>query len=118
MTGAIDVEQLLYAYGAEPVLNGLTFSVPEGVFFIVIGPNGSGKTTLMKVISGLEKPSGGRVRIWGRSMTRYARRTLAQKIAYVPQTPPQNRVDTNQLVLHYCISQNTRGKQTANVAHR
>ena len=85
---AIDVQNLSHVYGDLPVLNNITFSVSKGDFFIIIGPNGSGKTTLMKVISGILKPQIGQLEIMGRSIENYARKTLAQTIAYVPQTIP------------------------------
>ena len=83
---AVEIKKLAYAYGRTPVLNDLTFSIPEEDFFIIIGPNGSGKTTLMKMIAGIEKPAKGHIGILGRSIRRYHRKDLARKIAYVPQT--------------------------------
>jgi len=85
---AIDVQNLSHVYGNLPVLNNITFAVNKGDFFIIIGPNGSGKTTLMKVLSGILKPQIGQLEIMGRSIENYARKTLAQTIAYVPQTIP------------------------------
>ena len=83
---AVEVKQLAAAYGRMPVLNDLTFDIPEEEFFIIIGPNGSGKTTLMKMIAGVETPAKGRIHIMGRSIKRYHRKDLARHIAYVPQT--------------------------------
>ena len=86
MIRAVEIKQLAVAYGRTPVLNDLTFSIPEEDFFIIIGPNGSGKTTLMRMIAGVEKPAKGHVNILGRSIKRYSRKDLARNIAYVPQT--------------------------------
>jgi len=88
MNTAIDVRNLSHSYGNFPVLKNLAFSVSTGNFFIIIGPNGSGKTTLMKVISGILKPRNGQLEILGRSIENYTRKTLAQTIAFVPQTIP------------------------------
>lgn len=44
------------------ILDGVTFPIPPGKFVVLYGPNGSGKTTLLRIISGLEKPDGGRIR--------------------------------------------------------
>jgi len=85
---AINVQNLSHAYGDLPVLNNITFSVSKGDFFIIIGPNGSGKTTLMKMLSGILKPQNGQLEIMGRSIDKYARKNLAQTIAFVPQTIP------------------------------
>ncbi len=85
MNMAVNVINLSYSYGTRPVLNNLTFSVPKGDFFIIIGPNGSGKTTLMKVISGILKPQKGRLEILNRSIGHYNLKALARTIAFVPQ---------------------------------
>ncbi len=82
---AVEVESLTYGYGDESILKNLSFCVPEGLFFTIIGPNGSGKTTLMKLMTGLEKPSKGRVKIQGKPIGRYRRRELARTAAFVPQ---------------------------------
>ena len=88
MTSAVEIENIAYAYGRRPVLESLTFSIPQGDFFIIIGPNGSGKTTLMKIVAGIQKPIHGAIRILGRDIHRYTRKELARKIAYVPQRMP------------------------------
>lgn len=85
MNDAIKTTNLRYAYGSHLVLKNLSFSVPEGNFFIIIGPNGSGKTTLLKTISGIEKFQDGRVDILGKSIRTYSRKSLAKTIAFVPQ---------------------------------
>ena len=85
MNMAVNVINLSYSYGTRPVLKNLTFSVPKGDFFIIIGPNGSGKTTLMKVISGILKPQKGRLEILNRSIGHYNLKALARTIAFVPQ---------------------------------
>jgi len=88
MKPAIALEDAHYAYARSPVLKGLTFSIEQGDFFIIIGPNGSGKTTLMKLISGIEKPDHGLVKILGRLIESYKRKKLAREIAFVPQSVP------------------------------
>ena len=85
MNMAIDVKNLNYYYGDFPALKNLTFSVTKGDFFIIIGPNGSGKTTLMKIIAGILKLQKGRLEILDCPIESYARKTLAQTIAFVPQ---------------------------------
>jgi ABC-type polysaccharide/polyol phosphate transport system ATPase subunit len=47
-------------------LRDVTFEVPRGEFFGIVGSNGSGKSTLTQIISGMAAPSAGRVRVWGR----------------------------------------------------
>ena len=47
-------------------LRDVTFEVPRGAFFGIIGTNGSGKSTLTQLISGMAAPNEGRLRVWGR----------------------------------------------------
>lgn len=47
-------------------LDDVTFSVPRGDFFGIVGTNGSGKSTLTQTISGITVPTSGEVHIWGR----------------------------------------------------
>lgn len=53
--------------GAETVwaLRALSFSVEDGQFVSIIGPSGCGKTTLLRVLSGVLRPTGGRIELGG-----------------------------------------------------
>ncbi len=51
------------------VLDGLTFSIPNGSFACFIGPSGCGKSTMFRIISGFEEPTSGTVLIDGRKVT-------------------------------------------------
>lgn len=54
--------------GPITVLENVSFTVPKNSLTIIFGPSGSGKSTLMNVLSGLEPPSGGTVRIDGQNI--------------------------------------------------
>jgi len=47
-------------------LRDISFEVPRGAFFGIVGSNGSGKSTLTQIVSGMAAPSAGRIRVWGR----------------------------------------------------
>ena len=76
MTGAVLIETrgLGLAYGAEPVLHGVSIQIREGEIVTVVGPNGSGKTTLIRLLIGALRPSAGTVS-----------RAPGLVIGYVPQ---------------------------------
>src|SRR4051812_20544907 len=47
-------------------LDNVSFEVPRGSFFGIVGSNGSGKSTLTQIISGIAVPTSGEARVWGR----------------------------------------------------
>lgn len=69
MTSALDVAGLTYRYHGGFALEDVAFSVPSGRFTVLLGPNGAGKTTLVCLLSRLFTPSGGDIRVAGRSLS-------------------------------------------------
>ena len=55
----IQVTDISKSYGPNPVLNGLSLSLEEGDFLVLLGASGSGKSTLLNMRSGLEIPDAG-----------------------------------------------------------
>lgn len=79
----IDIKDLWFYYGTQPVLEGIDLEVSPGVFLGLIGPNGGGKTTLFKLVLGLLSPARGTVQVFGRDPKKMgSQRSL---IGYVPQ---------------------------------
>ena len=62
------VEGLSVDYGGLHALAAVDLEVGAGQFVAVVGPNGAGKTTLFKEISGIVRPSGGRITFDGRNL--------------------------------------------------
>jgi ABC-2 type transport system ATP-binding protein len=62
---AIDVNHLSHRYGRVTALSDVTFGVPEGALYALLGPNGSGKTTLLQLLMGLQRPQAGRISVLG-----------------------------------------------------
>jgi len=63
-------------------LQGITLSIPEGQYGLVIGPSGAGKTTLLEVIAGHVRTDGGSVRLGGRDVTHLPPEKRAVGIVY------------------------------------
>lgn len=63
---AIEVDRLEAGYSGDVVLKDITFSVPRGEIFFIIGGSGCGKSTLLRNLVGLNPPMGGTVRFFGR----------------------------------------------------
>jgi ABC-2 type transport system ATP-binding protein len=62
---AVDVRNLVKAYGGRPVVDDLSFSVEAGEVFALLGPNGAGKTTTVEILEGYRRPDAGYVRVLG-----------------------------------------------------
>jgi putative spermidine/putrescine transport system ATP-binding protein len=69
MPTAVEFNNVSRNFGAVLAVNGVDLAIAEGSFFAMLGPSGSGKTTCLRLISGFEKPTGGRVSIFGQDMT-------------------------------------------------
>ena len=64
----LDVEGLSISFGGVQALQGVTFQVEPGKIIGVMGPNGAGKTTLFNLITGVYRPSSGKIRFDGKEL--------------------------------------------------
>jgi iron complex transport system ATP-binding protein len=74
-----------YAVGAPLVVDGVTVRLDRGALTGILGPNGSGKTTLLRLLSGTRAPTSGRVGLGDTPLNQLSRRSMARRIAVVPQ---------------------------------
>lgn len=65
-----------YAGGGQPALNNVSFSVPKGAIYGILGRSGAGKSTLIRCLNLLEQPSAGRVLFNGEDITQYDKAQL------------------------------------------
>ena len=61
MTTLVELQSLTVAFSGRNVLDNITLKLDRGEITTLIGPNGAGKSTLVKVITGLQKPTLGKV---------------------------------------------------------
>ncbi|MCX5534171.1 ABC transporter ATP-binding protein [Streptomyces sp. NBC_00006] len=86
MTALLEVEDLKVAYGKIEAVKGITFSVEEGQVVTLIGTNGAGKTTTLRTLSGLLKPSGGKISFAGEPLASVpAHKIVAMGLAHSPE---------------------------------
>jgi len=76
---------VVFGYHRTPVLRDVSVALPAGGFLGILGPNGSGKTTLLRALAGTVRPARGRVLFEDRDIAAVPRRTLASRMAVVPQ---------------------------------
>lgn len=69
-TPAYDLEcvDIAKSFGSVQAVKRVSFDIPSGSFFSILGPSGCGKTTLMRMIAGFEEPTGGNIKIKGKSV--------------------------------------------------
>ncbi len=81
-------------------LHDVSVDVPSASVTGLLGPNGCGKTTLLKLLTGVIRPTTGRVELDGRSLAGMPRREAAQQLAVVPQeTHPAFEYSALEIVL-------------------
>lgn len=67
----MEVKNLKKAYGDQVLIDDLSFILPKGAIVGIIGPNGAGKSTLFRMITGLEKPDSGSIKLGDTVVTAY-----------------------------------------------
>ena len=107
----LEISGLTFSYENKKIFDGLEFSIREGEFVSLLGPSGCGKSTLLYLISGLLKPTSGRIFFGDRDVTElppekrgiglvfqnyalYPHMTVAQNIAF----PLVNRKENRELI--------------------
>jgi spermidine/putrescine transport system ATP-binding protein len=67
---ALSLQTLTKRFGDLAAVDGVTLDIAEGELFTIVGPSGSGKSTLVRLLAGLEAPTGGRLLLRGADITR------------------------------------------------
>jgi len=86
VTPVLELEDLAVAYGKRRALDGLHLSVGPGEIVTLLGANGAGKSTTLRAVSGLVRPTRGRIRYKGRDITQAPADTIvAAGVSHVPE---------------------------------
>ena len=67
----LEVEHLCKSYDDQVLIDDLSFSIPKGAIVGIIGPNGAGKSTLFRMMTGIEKPDSGSIKLGETVVTAY-----------------------------------------------
>jgi urea transport system ATP-binding protein len=109
----LSVQSLELSIGGSRILRGVEFEVPDHQCFCLMGRNGVGKTSTLRGITGVLKPSAGRVILNGEDITRLSPEARAAKgIGYVPQGRdifPQLTVEENLHIGAIALGRKTNG---------
>ena len=86
MTSMLKVDDLSVHYGVIQAVKNVSFEVNEGEVVSLIGANGAGKTSILRTISGLVRPSGGKIEFLGQEIQKApARKIVASGLSQVPE---------------------------------
>jgi branched-chain amino acid transport system ATP-binding protein len=82
----LEVSELSVSYGAISALGGVSLRVDSGAIVTLIGGNGAGKTTTLRTVSGLLRPTAGRVTFMGEDISRLPpHKIVARGLGHVPE---------------------------------
>jgi branched-chain amino acid transport system ATP-binding protein len=85
---ALDIEGLTIRFGGVTALDSVSFAVERGSLTALIGPNGAGKTSLFNCLSGIYRPTEGRIRVAGTDVAGFPQYKIARLgVARTFQTP-------------------------------
>lgn len=84
---AVLLKQVGVSFGSKEALQNISWQIETGEIATLLGPNGCGKSTLLKAITGNLKASAGTIIIEGQPLSAYKGSELAQKVAFLPQSP-------------------------------
>ncbi|WP_374017051.1 ABC transporter ATP-binding protein [Paenibacillus thiaminolyticus] len=83
----LEADGLHFLRGGRPVADGISLMLRAGEWVAITGPNGAGKSTLASLLSGLNEPKAGTVRLQGQPLSDYTEKELRTWIGYVFQNP-------------------------------
>lgn len=86
MKPAIQFDNVFKLYGSEVALAGVSFEVPPGTVFALLGENGAGKTSAIRIMLGLASPDEGKSTVLGIDSQLHGE-YIRRRVGYVPERP-------------------------------
>src|ERR1700758_2369509 len=87
LAGDLDIDSVVFAYGKDPVLHGISFHIAPGGCFALVGESGHGKSTLARLIGRHYDPDQGAVRVDGQDLRDVQLRSYRRQLGVVLQDP-------------------------------
>ena len=110
----VKLENVSKIYGTGEVkivaVDGISFEIAKGEFVVIVGPSGAGKTTVLNILGGMDKPTSGKIYVYGRNIAGYSGRQLTsyrrEDIGFVFQfynlVPNLTALENVELALQIC----------------
>ncbi len=94
----VELQEFTRRYGALTAVDGISLAIPGGLIYGLLGPNGAGKSTTVKCMTGILRPTSGRILVEGVDV---AERPMEVKrlVGYVPENPVLFKTLTGREVL-------------------
>lgn len=86
-TMRLRAEALSVRFSKTPVLDGLSLGIPDSKLTVIVGPNACGKSTLLRSLARLQPVNNGQVVLDGKAIHKQASRSVAKRLAILPQMP-------------------------------
>jgi len=83
----LHAKALSVTFANTPILKALSADIPDGKITVIVGPNACGKSTFLRSLARLQKPGSGEIFLDGKSIHKQANRSVAQRLAILPQSP-------------------------------
>ncbi len=97
----VAAEALSVRYGSRAVLDRVSFAVPEGAVYVLVGRNGAGKSSLVRCLLGEQRPQSGKAFLLGGDIWRARARLLAD-VGVVPEEPDAPPAMTARQLSRFC----------------
>ncbi|MEU9603332.1 ABC transporter ATP-binding protein [Streptomyces sp. NPDC048057] len=85
---AVEFDGVTFAYGSEPTLSDVSFTVPKRGLTAIVGPSGAGKTTLFQLVERFRVPGHGTVRLGSADVAALPLARVREVVGYVEQDTP------------------------------